>query len=289
MSLKQGLKYDSPSSVREIKPFVAFHNLDTTEILEPLENFRCFNEFFYRKLKPGSRPCESEDDPRIIVSMADCRFICFDSINEATRIWVKGREFSIARLLGKGIYADRAKDYKNGSICIFRLAPQDYHRFHSPVDGIVGKAEVIHGEYYTVNPMGVRSMVDVYGSNVRTVVPIESEIFGTVMTINVGAMMVGSTHITVQEGQHIKRTDELGYYAFGGSTCLALFKSGKVHFDDDLVENSRHAVETLVRVGMRIGRYIGNGHIDGTTNGVNRQGIGNLTKENLERMGMASS
>jgi Phosphatidylserine decarboxylase len=34
---------------------------------------------------------------------------------------------------------------------IFRLVPQDYHRFHSPVDGRVGPMTYISGEYYTVN------------------------------------------------------------------------------------------------------------------------------------------
>ena len=31
----------------------------------------------------------------------------------------------------------------------FRLAPQDYHRFHSPIDGVVGDVHDIPGQYYT--------------------------------------------------------------------------------------------------------------------------------------------
>jgi phosphatidylserine decarboxylase len=69
-----------------------------------------------------------------------------------------------------------------------RLAPQDYHRFHSPVKGKVGKMTMIDGEYYTVNPQAIRTMLDVYGENVRKVVPVESVEFGTVMTVWVGAM-----------------------------------------------------------------------------------------------------
>lgn len=69
-----------------------------------------------------------------------------------------------------------------------RLAPQDYHRFHSPVKGRIGKMTLIDGEYYTVNPQAIRTGLDVYGENVRKVVPVESEEFGTVMTVWVGAM-----------------------------------------------------------------------------------------------------
>lgn len=47
---------------------------------------------------------------------------------------------------------------------------------------------MIDGEYYTVNPQAIRTMLDVYGENVRKICPIESEEFGTVMTVWVGAM-----------------------------------------------------------------------------------------------------
>lgn len=51
----------------------------------------------------------------------------FPSVNEATRLWIKGREFTVARMLGEK-YAESAKSFENASLAIFRLAPQDYHR-----------------------------------------------------------------------------------------------------------------------------------------------------------------
>jgi len=51
------------------------------------------------------------------------------------------------------------------------LAPQDYHRFHSPVKGTIGKMTLIDGEYYTVNPQAIRTGLDVYGENIRKIVP----------------------------------------------------------------------------------------------------------------------
>jgi len=73
------------------------------------------------------------------------------------------------------------------------------------------------------------------------------------MVICVGAMMVGSTVITRQEGEHVKRAEELGYFKFGGSTIVCLFEEGRMKFDDDLVDNSTGALETLIRVGMSVG------------------------------------
>ena len=143
----------------------------------------------------------------------------FNKIEDAQTIWVKGREFSVERLLGKA-YPEDARRYKGGSLGIFRLAPQDYHRFHVPVDGIMDEPKVIDGEYYTVNPMAIRSALDVYGENVRVVVPIDSERHGRVMVICVGAMMVGSTVITRKKGERVKRAEELGYFKFGKFCCL---------------------------------------------------------------------
>jgi phosphatidylserine decarboxylase len=104
----------------------------------------------------------------------------------------------------------------------------------------------------------------VYGENIRTIVPIDTERFGRVIVVCVGAMMVGSTVITAKNGQKVKRTDELGYFKFGmtvrtpdsndlgGSTVIVLFQPGTFVFDDDLISNSLSSLETLVRASYCI-------------------------------------
>ncbi|OJD30607.1 phosphatidylserine decarboxylase [Diplodia corticola] len=256
LSVKQGKKYDDPASAAEIPGFINFHQLDMGEVLLPLEEFKTFNEFFYRALKPGARPCSAPNDPQIITSPADCRSVVFNQISQAQKIWVKGREFTMERLIGKA-YPEDVKRFEGGALGIFRLAPQDYHRFHIPVDGVMGEPRTIEGEYYTVNPMAIRSALDVYGENVRICVPIDSPTHGRVMVICVGAMMVGSTVITAKTGDRVSRADELGYFKFGGSTILVLFEPGVMEWDDDMVDNSNQALETLIRVGMSVGHSIG--------------------------------
>lgn len=245
LSIKQGKKYDDPASASQIPGFIQFHQLNMDEVLLPINEFKNFNEFFYRALKPDARPCSAPENQDIIVSPADCRSVVFDRLDVATSIWVKGREFSIERLLGNA-YPEDAKRYQNGGLGIFRLAPQDYHRFHVPVDGVMGTPKTIDGEYYTVNPMAIRSALDVYGENIRVVIPIDTERFGRVMFVCIGAMMVGSTVITRKEGETIHRAEELGYFKFGGSTVLLLFEPGAIKFDSDMVDNSNGAVETFV-------------------------------------------
>ena len=251
LSMKQGRKYDDPGSASQIPGFINFHRLDMSEVLLPTEAFKTFNQFFYRQLKPDARPCSAPDQPQVIVSPADCRSISFNRMEDAQRIWVKGREFSIERLFGDA-YPEEARRYRNGALGIMRLAPQDYHRFHIPVDGVMGEPKLIEGEYYTVNPMAIRSTLDVYGENVRTLVPIDSDCHGRVMVVCVGAMMVGSTVITRRAGDRVRRAEELGYFKFGGSTLLLLFEPGVMKFDDDLARNAQGALETLVRPPPRL-------------------------------------
>ncbi|AMD22812.1 HHR043Cp [Eremothecium sinecaudum] len=248
VTIKQGKKFDRPSSVKDIESFIKFHSLDMSQCLD--REFKTFNEFFYRKLKPGSRPPESEN-PKVLLSPADSRCSVFPSVSRATEFWIKGKTFTLSKLTN-GYYSDIFSE-RTSSVGIFRLAPQDYHRFHSPCNGVVGKPKYISGEYYTVNPMAVRTELDVFGENVRVVIPIESEEFGTILYIPVGAMMVGSIILTCKQGDTITRGQELGYFKFGGSTVILVLEAKNVVMDTDLLKNSEESIETLVKVGMSIG------------------------------------
>ncbi|ORZ28758.1 phosphatidylserine decarboxylase-domain-containing protein [Lobosporangium transversale] len=252
MSRKQGLKFDDPRSKRSIEPFIRFHNLEAhmSEVLEPVQNFKTFNEFFYRRLKPNARTLASPGDDRVAVSVADCRMTCFQTIEDAQKFWIKGRQFTVAKLLGDEVLA---KKYIGGSLAIFRLAPQDYHRFHIPVRGVISEPKHITGEYFTVNPMSIRSHLDVYGENKRVISTIESKEFGSVAYCSIGAMMVGSIVLTTKPGQEVERMEEHGYFAFGGSTIVLLFEPDSIQFDEDLLQSSKEQIEMLVRVGMRVG------------------------------------
>jgi len=248
---QQGKKYTNPHSVKEITSFIAFHNLNKEEILDPLDSFKNFNEFFYRKLKKTAREIASSADPKVAVSPADCRLNVFPTIDDATKIWIKGKNFTLKNLIKDDALANQ---YVGGSLAICRLAPQDYHRFHIPCNGTLGKFVPIDGTYYTVNPIAVREQVDVYTENKRQRVVISSPEFGDVLYISVGATMVGSIFYTAKEGQPVQKGDELGYFAFGGSTVLLLFKKGTIKFDNDLVVNSTKPIESLVKMGMSLGK-----------------------------------
>ena len=64
---------------------------------------------------------------------------------------IKGKEFTIPSLLLGQDKEDKTfeavtSDEQCG-LAIARLAPQDYHRFHSPVEGTIVAVKDISGEY----------------------------------------------------------------------------------------------------------------------------------------------
>jgi len=254
LTLKQGRRFDDPSSARNIPDFVRYHRINLDEVAEDIASFRTFNEFFYRRLKPDARLVES-DDPRVALSPADCRVNAFPSVTEATRLWIKGANFSISALLRD---EHLGQYYEGGSLLLCRLAPQDYHRFHAPVDGRLTLFYHIPGSYFTVNPMAVRQRIDVYTENARTVCLLETAHFGKVALVAIGAMMVGSIVLTCRAhgDQPLSRMQEMGYFAFGGSTIVVLFPKGAIRFDEDLVRNSQEQLETLIQVGNSVGRSL---------------------------------
>eukprot|EP01060_Flectonema_neradi_P038573 TRINITY_DN8146_c1_g1_i3.p1 TRINITY_DN8146_c1_g1~~TRINITY_DN8146_c1_g1_i3.p1 ORF type:complete len:633 (+),score=118.39 TRINITY_DN8146_c1_g1_i3:38-1936(+) len=244
----QGAKYDDPKSVKDIPDFVKFHDINLDECEKKLEEYSTFNQFFYRKLKAGTRPlAEPPADTKILHCPADARTLVFNNVSSLTELWVKGRKFTIANLLAS---EELASSIQDPHVTISRLAPQDYHRFHCVCPGTVKSMTVIEGEFYTVNPVAVRSTVDVFTENSRVVVEVDTgDYCGIMIYVAIGATMVGSINFTKKVGDVVAAGDDFGYFAFGGSTVVTLFKKGTITFADDLLQNSEKPTETLTRVG----------------------------------------
>lgn len=94
---------------------------------------------------------------------------------------------------------------------------------------------MIEGEYYTVNPQAIRTSLDVYGENVRKVVPIHSEEFGLAMTVWVGAMSEsrhGSSFILQRHPHAHSQTSRMSpsrTHVTGNNADIA---SGRKHSDN---------------------------------------------------------
>ena len=244
-----GRRMDTLSSSLKIKPFIEQYGLDEGEFAESVDDYNSFNEFFYRKLKPGARPIDAANDS--VVFPADGRHLAFADITAESNFFVKGQSFDLAIFLGD---ADLAKRYEGGSMILSRLCPVDYHRFHFPCEGNPCPPRFINGWLYSVNPIALVTRPSIFWENKRVVTAIESPPLGQVQFVDIGATMVGSIRQTYTPGETVAKGEEKGYFAFGGSSVAVLFEKGRVEFDADLLENTVNGFETYARVSERMGR-----------------------------------
>jgi len=243
-----GWRMDRPGSRAKVLPFIREFGLDVNEFADPPESFRTFNEFFYRRLKPGARL--GDTNPKAVVFPADGRHLGFPDASKIDGVFVKGQRFDLPRLLGN---AELAARYAKGTLVLSRLCPVDYHRFHFPLAGSPSAASMLNGPLYSVNPIALRRNLSYLWENRRALTTLETEQFGTVLLLEIGATNVGSIVQTYQPGLPIAKGDEKGYFRFGGSSTLLLFEPGRVRLAEDLVEHSRNRRELYARVGDRLG------------------------------------
>lgn len=243
-----GWRMDRKASRAKVAPFIEDYAVDADEFADEPSSYRTFNEFFYRKLKPAARPIDA--DPDTAVFPADGRHLGFQNIHDAEGIFVKGQVFSLERLIGDHFLT---RHFRGGSMVLSRLCPVDYHRFHFPVAGKPGATTLINGPLYSVNPIALKQNIDIFTENKRARCLIESEEFGKVLTIEVGATCVGGFEYTYHPGTKILKGGEKGFFKFGGSSTITLFEPGRIQLDQDLVEHTREYRELYTKMGDRLG------------------------------------
>lgn len=247
ISRSYGKKMDRPSSTKKIKKFVTTLGIDMSESQKPITEFTSFNDFFYRKLKPESRPIGEG-----LVSPGDGRLLAFENISDVHSFFVKGREFTLREFLNDKNLAEK---HQNDSLLILRLAPNDYHRYHFPYQGTVSEINPIKGDYFSVSPYALASnFAKVFCENKREYCTLSTKEKGEIIIAPVGATMVGGIIETYAPNTTIKKGEEMGYFAFGGSTVVLLINKSKVKIDPDIMENTKNKIETYVKMGETIGQ-----------------------------------
>ena len=245
ISEQGGIYMNTRRSANRIPAFIKEHNIDLNEYeINTPEGFKTFNEFFYRKLKPGARPIGSG-----VISPADGKILVFPNLKDVPSFFVKDIEFNLESFLR---LKEPAHKYADGAMAITRLAPPDYHRYHFPASGKASASVKIKGHYFSVSPLALKQSLKIFCENKREYCILQTPDYGDILIADVGATMVGSIIQTYTPNSEVQKGDEKGYFAFGGSTLVLLFEKGKIQFDNDLIENTQKRLETAVKMGETI-------------------------------------
>ncbi|MGE5702928.1 MAG: archaetidylserine decarboxylase [Clostridia bacterium] len=231
-----------------IRRYIRHYHIDESVIEKPVKEYRTLKEFFARRLKKEARPIAKGP----VVSPVDGKVSQLGDIKHGTLIQAKGKEYSVAELLGNG--EEMANRFYGGKFITIYLSPKDYHRIHMPVDGNLLRYTYLPGRLYPVNEMGVEQVDNLFARNERLITFVEAPAAGCVAVVKVGALFVGSVKVTyntattnlkggrVQSAQiagspFFEKGQELGWFEFG-STVILLFEKGSLEWMPGIHEGS---------------------------------------------------
>lgn len=239
-----GAVLNSPLSAMVVPGFAARNGIDMSEYQE--EAYHSYNDFFTRKIRPKKRPIAQGRN--ILVSPCDGKLSIY-RISHDSRFCIKDTEYTLRQLLRNPKLAQR---YQNGYAVLIRLTVDNYHRYCYVAEGVKSSNVHLEGCFHTVNP-AANDHVAVYQENAREYTLLQTPCLGTILMMEVGAMMVGKIHNHHKGPRKVDKGEEKGYFEFGGSTVVLLLQHGKVRPDFDLLENTENGYETFIKMGERIG------------------------------------
>ncbi|MES2606017.1 MAG: archaetidylserine decarboxylase [Pseudomonadota bacterium] len=246
-----------------INRFIKAYGVNMQEALfsDP-KDYRSFNDFFTRPLKPGARPLPAA--PNAVLSPADGVVSAIGNLNADSIIQAKGKSYSATALLGGD--ARRAAPFLNGTFATVYLSPKDYHRVHSPLTGTLKEMVYVPGKLYSVNQTTAEHIDNLFAINERVICTFDTA-QGPMAVVLVGAMIVAAVETVWAgrvapgfEGPTVKRYDnqppiniekggEIGRFLLG-STAVILFGPGMVQWQMDLSNGPG------VRMGQQLGTLL---------------------------------
>lgn len=249
-----GAFQDMPSSHKKVRPFIEQFNIQmddyepgTRPALDPRDSYRNFNEFFIRRFKLGKRSFVT--GPNRMPAFAEARYVGFEQISEKEKYPVKGHF-----LRAKDIIANEqvSKIFAGGPLLIARLCPVDYHRYHYPDNGKVLDNFRVPGAYDSVNPFALKYKNQIFINNERHVSILQTENFGRLAYVEVGAICVGKIIQSHRWNKPFMRGEEKGYFLFGGSTVVLLGEKGAWKPSEDIITNTEKGIETYLHLGAEV-------------------------------------
>ena len=224
----------------KVRKFVARYQISTEDCTA--QEFSNFNAFFTRQRKNYVNQTAENELPAI----ADSKLTALP-IDKNRVFTVKGVPYTTAELLENETLA---AEYAGGICMIFRLSPDDYHRYVYPDAGTQEKTVAIKGVLHSVNP--IAGSLGVYRRNARRYTVLHTAHFGDIVQMEVGALLVGKICNHNETAGSFAKLQEKGYFEYGGSTVILLLKKDAVKVDADILQYSAKGIETKVKIGERI-------------------------------------
>ncbi|KAF8693893.1 Phophatidylserine decarboxylase, partial [Rhizoctonia solani] len=214
--------------------------------------FASWDDFFTREFRDGVRPNKFKDPKYDDIITSACESAVYrisTDIQERDSFWLKGEPYSLRDMLNNDSYTNQ---FVGGTIYQAFLSAYKYHRWVSPVNGVIDRIEIIPGTYYAESPMmgfdnpegpdpagpnWSQAYITSLAARALIWIKADSPEIGLMGFLAVGMSEVSTCQVTVRQGQRISKGEETGMFHFGGSTHCLLFRKGvNVNFDPQYTE-----------------------------------------------------
>jgi len=194
--------------------------------------FTSWDHFFTRKFQPDVRPVGDS----VVVNACESAPLQYKTgVQLSDQFWLKGQPYSLENMLD---FDPLAAQFDRGTVYQAFLSALSYHRWSSPVDGVIKKAFVVNGSYYLENrsegiysphsdpsaPNASQPFITSVATRAVIFIEAKDSAIGLMAFVAVGMAEVSSCEITVSAGDTVKRGDQLGMFHFGGSTHCLVFR-----------------------------------------------------------------
>ena len=191
--------------------------------------YSSWDDFFTRQFRfdEGIRPVAAPGHAEIIANACESTpYNVAYNVKARDKFWIKGQPYSIRDMLAQDKLSE---DFVGGTIYQAFLSALSYHRWHSPVAGKIVKAYVVDGTYYSeplFETLGDPSHGDYGGqatgqgyithtaSRAMIFIDADNKDIGLMCVLFVGMVEVSTNEITVKEGQHVEKGEQLGMVSF---------------------------------------------------------------------------
>lgn len=225
--------------------------------------FKSWDDYFNREFCVGIREVEFPDRDDFICGA--CESILYNiqtDVRELDQFWVKGEPYSLTHMLNDDEYVGQ---FLGGTVYQGFLQVTGYHRWASPVAGIVRKVVDVPGTYFAQSPAllddpesdpYLRSLAFITSLTARQLIFIEADnpYIGLMCFVAFGMTEISTCESTVVKGQRVNRGDQLGMFHFGGSSHALVFRpETRVEWFDGYNDSKQ---SDLIKVRAAIGGVI---------------------------------
>ena len=231
----------TPFSKGMIRRYIRKYNISMKGY--PRIGYRSFSDFFERRKAKNS----FDPEPNHFISPCDGHLSAYPISSESV-FDIKGSSYRVSDLVDDVTLAGR---FSGGQALVFRLAPNDYHHYCFIDDGFVHDHQFKEGQLHSVQPIALAN-VPVFRLNRRCRTLIETDNFGPVIQVEVGALAVGGI-VNERENEPVKKGETMGHFSLMGSTIVLLVEKGRMELNPEIAEVLATGVECSVKMGQWIG------------------------------------